>query len=61
VYYLDSETGNTGFISIPTSQFEDADLRVWKRNSSFFPFWIILIILFASNANKKKQADKGSK
>lgn len=55
VYYLDSETGNTGFINIPTNQFEDADLRVWKRNSSFFPFWIILIILFASNANKKKE------
>ncbi len=55
VYYLDSETGNKGFISIPTNQFEDADLRVWKRNSSFFPFWIIIIIIVASNANKKKQ------
>lgn len=55
VYYLDSETGNKGFITIPTNQFEDADLRVWKRNSSFFPFWIIIIIIVASNANKKKQ------
>lgn len=55
VYYLDSKTGNTGFINIPTNQFEDADLRVWKRNSSFFPFWIIIIIIIASNANKKKQ------
>lgn len=53
IYYLNGKTWKYDSLKVDLSKFEKADFKVWKKNNSFFPFWIIMIVLFSGAAGRK--------
>lgn len=59
IYYLNGRNWQYDSVKVPSSQFEKADFRVWKKSNTglWIGFSPILIVLFAAAA-KKREAKK---